>query len=81
MTPDERRARLREILDEHSHIAQALRQAETRADEVLAHAEQAMAHITALGRDVRASTAANRAAIDAMIAANEAALALFNDDA
>ena len=66
MTPDERREQLRTILDHHNDLAEAMRQQGEALDAALAA--------------FRAANAANMRAIDAMIAANRAALAVYNDD-
>jgi hypothetical protein len=73
MTPDERRQRLAAILDRHNDLARALRRTADMHDASQDHLEQA-------GRALRDATHAQREAIDGMLAANAAALALYNDE-
>jgi hypothetical protein len=73
MTPDERRARMRQILDQHSEIARHFRANSGAFDRAVEAAHALMAAI-------RDANEAQREALDAMIAANEAALALWNDN-
>jgi ABC-type transporter Mla subunit MlaD len=73
MTPAERRAQLQAILDRHDDIARAFRRATTNIDATQDSLE-------AIGRTVRDTTHAMREALDGMLAANTAALALFNDE-
>jgi hypothetical protein len=80
MTPNERRARLKQILDDHNEAARALREASaafkaTTMELVNAHSaiQNAATHADETAAYVRAVTTA-------IITANEAALALFNDD-
>jgi hypothetical protein len=72
MTPADRRARLQEILNRHDDLARALRRATTDSDAAQDGLEQ-------VGRTIRQVTHAIREAADGMLAANRAALALFND--
>ena len=73
MTPDERRAKMREILDQHDQLARRMGDSSGAFDHAL---EATRALLVA----VREANEANRAAIAAMIAANRAALALWNDN-
>jgi hypothetical protein len=66
VTNEERRRFIREVLDRHNDLADAMRQQGEALD----------AAITAF----RAANEANIRAIDAMIAANRAALAVYNDE-
>ena len=70
MTPQDRRARLQDILNRHHDIARALRRS---SDDATATQEE----LLAISRTVRDTATAIREATTAMIAANEAALALY----
>lgn len=72
MTPADRRARLQAILDRHDDLARALRRATTDSDAAQGNLEQ-------IGREIRDMANAIGEAADGMLAANRAALALFND--
>ena len=65
-------ARLTEILNQHDAIARALRDSSDAFDRVMEHLQAAAAatHVANEGQ---------RVAIDAMLAANRAALALLNE--
>jgi hypothetical protein len=68
------RARLTEILNQHDAVAQAFRE----SHDAFAHA---MDDLRALAVLTIGTNAANRAALDGLLAANRAALALLNDEA
>jgi len=63
--------RMQENLDQHDAMAAALRAPSTHFDNVVAGLRD-------VAREVSEANEANRRAIDAMIAANRAALALLN---
>jgi len=67
------RARLTEILNQHDAAARALRDSSDAFD-------QLMVDLRAVARATATANDAQRAAIDAMLAANRAALALFNEE-
>jgi hypothetical protein len=102
MTPEERRRRLQEIIDQHDQAARALREASIMFRSIAqrmvgahdamqgAHEAMATAHGGMLGADDAVKQAAEHAdatadyvreVTAAILAANKAALALFNDDA
>lgn len=72
MTTADRRARVREILDRHNDVARAFRRTTEMIDATQEGLEQA-------GRALRDATHAQREALDGMLAANAAALALYHD--
>lgn len=74
MTPDERRHYLRRIIDQHNEAARAIREASADFKTSAAGLMQAYSHIEAVAEQIQAMTAA-------MLEANAAALALFNDEA
>lgn len=73
MTPDERRAQFQAILNRHDDIARAL-------SRITTDAEGAQNGLEQVGRTIRDLSHAVREASAAMLAANRAALALFNQD-
>ena len=74
MTADERRRYLKTILDQHSEAARRFRQSSDAFDRAVEGMQTTIAAI-------HDSNQAQRNAMDAIIAANNAALALFNDEA
>jgi hypothetical protein len=72
MNPAERRRRIRTIIDQNADAVRALHEASTAFDKAIA----------GLGTTLAAIHSANQAqgeAIDAIVAANDSALALFNE--
>ena len=74
MTADERRRYLKTILDQHSEAALRFRQSSDAFDRAVAGMQTTIAAI-------HESNRAQRDAMDAIIAANNAALVLFSDEA
>jgi len=74
MTPDERKAHLRTILDQHNEAVRTFRASSDAFD----HKVEGMRHTMTA---IQEANQAQREAIDAIIAANNAALALFHDEA
>jgi hypothetical protein len=72
MTPDER-ARIKQILDHHDEAARAARATSDALDRLVADTRQMLS-------DLGDVNDANRAEIDAMLAANRAALRLYNGE-
>jgi hypothetical protein len=88
MTPDERRANLRTILDQHNEAVRAFHASGDAYDLAAVGINDAMAGLrdvmTGFEHTIRAMQEANHAqrqALDAIIAANSAALTLFSDEA
>ncbi len=80
MTPAERKRRMRAIIDQHAEAARTFRATRAALDDATPGIDYS---ITGLRRTLVALEHANeaqRVALDAIIAANEAALALYNDD-
>jgi len=81
MTPAERRARLRTILDRHNDAVRTFDASNDAIDQAVLGVEDAVAGIRPTVLAVQAASRAQREAIAAILAANAAALALFNDEA
>jgi len=73
MSPDERRRQLQIILDRHNDAARAFR----RTSEAIDAAQE---RLEETGRAVRDGNHALREAVDAMLTANTAALALWTEN-
>ena len=94
MTPEERRAYVRRMLDLHEDALRALRAADDAGErawmtiqettvavaEMTAAVTEMTASVSEMATEARTIIASNRLAIDAMLSANRAALGLHNED-
>lgn len=87
LTPEERHAKLTDILNEHDRAFAALREANGAFDQAQASMQimvEHMAHVVDAAASAfdaqRAASKAHSRAIDFALRANQAALKLFNDD-
>jgi len=81
MTPEERRRRLQEIIDQHNEAARALREASITyraATRQIVGAHETILEVAHHADDLAEHV---RQVSDAILTANEAVMALFNDDA
>ncbi len=80
MTPAERKRLMRTILDQHAEAARTFRKSSDSFDHALLGIDDRMTGLRRTLVAVQEANHAQRDAMNAIIAANEAALALFNED-
>jgi hypothetical protein len=81
MTADERRRYLKAILDQHAEAASKLRQSSDAFDHAMLGVDDVVGGVKRALAAMQEANQVQRDAMDSIIAANRAALALFNDEA
>ena len=80
MTPAERSRHMKTIIDQHSEAVRAFRTSSDAFDHAMLGIDESMGGFKQTFAAVQEASQAQREAMDAIIAANRAALTLFNEE-